>query len=124
MPRPLITPRNQSTIAAVTALALAVVVVWWLAAGGVTDRVIEIDRAEPVPYSFMVDVNTADWPELAQLPGIGETLARRIVETRNARGGFRSQEDLLEVRGIGRVTLARISPHLLPLADDHAVAGN
>lgn len=123
MPRPLLEPRHQSTIATLTAVVVAVLAVWWVVAGGMSGHLIEIDRAGPVPYSFMVDVNSADWPELAQLPDIGETLARRIVETRNARGGFRSQEDLLEVRGIGRITLSRIAPHLLPLPDDRAVVG-
>lgn len=123
MPRPLLKPTEQSTIATVVAVLLAVALVAWLVAGGRSGQLIEIDEAEPVPYEFLVDLNSADWPELAQLPEIGEILARRIVETREKNGPFRTREDLLEVSGIGRVKLSRMSPHLLPLPDERAVAG-
>ncbi|WP_425399383.1 helix-hairpin-helix domain-containing protein [Aeoliella sp.] len=123
MPRPLLKPTEQSTIATVVAVLLAVALVAWLVAGGRSGRLIEVDEAEPVPYEFLVDLNSAEWPELAQLPEIGEILARRIVETREKNGPFRTREDLLEVSGIGRVKLSRMSPHLLPLPDERAVAG-
>lgn len=123
MPKPLIHLRDQSTLATLVLVALVGAVVMWLAAGGGTNRLIEVDRAEPLPYEFLVDLNTAEWPELAQLPEVGEVLARRIVETRSQRGHYRSRDDLLEVRGIGRLKLARIAPHLLPLPDDQAIVG-
>lgn len=124
MTRLLLSPREQSTIATIAAVALAIVVVWWAASGGMSGRLIEVDRAEPLPYEFLVDVNSAEWPELAQLPEVGEVLARRIVETRQQRGPFRTQEDLLEVSGIGRVKLSRMAPHLLPLPDERAIVGH
>lgn len=39
--------------------------------------------------------------ELAQLPGIGEELARRIVEYRAENGPFEAVEEIMEVSGIG-----------------------
>lgn len=93
-------------------------------AGGPSGRIIEIDRAEPLEYQFLVDVNSASWSELAQLPDIGEVLARRIVQTRTERGKFTSSDDLLAVPGIGPRKLARIAPFLSPLAPAEAVAGN
>lgn len=123
MSRAFLKPSEQSTIATVTAVLLAVALVAWLVGGGLSGRLVEIDQAEPVPYEFLVDANTATWPELAQLPEIGEILARRIVETREADGPFRTREDLMKVSGIGRVKLSRMSPHLLPLPDERAVAG-
>ncbi|WP_197529015.1 helix-hairpin-helix domain-containing protein [Aeoliella mucimassa] len=116
--------RQQSTVASLAAVGLAIGLVWWVVAGGQSGRLIEIDQAEPVPYEFMVDLNTATWPELAQLPEVGEILARRIVETRETEGPYRTQQDLLKVRGIGQIKLLRMAPHLLPLPDDTAVAGN
>ncbi|MFO0694812.1 MAG: helix-hairpin-helix domain-containing protein [Polyangiales bacterium] len=59
----------------------------------------------------VVDVNSATLEELVRLPGIGETRARAILETR-ARRPFRRLQDLMRVPGIGRKTLERLAPHL------------
>ena len=78
-----------------------------------------VDRIEP----YRLDINTAEWPIWMQLPGIGETLARRIVDHRNAHGPFTSIDQLDDVRGIGPKTLASIRPHLRePLGDPRPVA--
>lgn len=55
-----------------------------------------------------LDLNTATLEELIDLPGIGPVLARRIVEYREAHGGFRSIEELLQIRGIGPKRLEQI----------------
>lgn len=55
-----------------------------------------------------IDINSASVDELQKLDGIGPALAGRIVELRNRKGRFQRMEDLLEVRGIGPATLARI----------------
>ena len=43
---------------------------------------------------FQLDINSAPWPEWALLPGVGETLAKRIIEYREGVGGFRSVGEL------------------------------
>ena len=48
-----------------------------------------------------INLNTASPAELQTLPGIGEVLAQRIVEFREAHGGFRAVGDLRQVEGIG-----------------------
>ncbi len=48
-----------------------------------------------------VRVNQAELAELTTLPGIGETIGRRIIEERAAHGPFRYPEDLTAVKGIG-----------------------
>jgi competence protein ComEA len=58
--------------------------------------------------SGVVNVNTATAEQLTQLPGIGEAKARAILELRESRGGFRSVEELEEVKGIGPAALERI----------------
>ncbi len=78
---------------------------------------IEIDEAPPLSARFEVDINSADWPEMAQLPDVGETLARRIVESRAVDGPFADLGDLRRVRGIGPKTLERIRPHLRQLPE-------
>jgi len=47
-----------------------------------------------------LNLNTASVRELQTLPGIGPSLARKIVEFRQKKGGFRRIEELLAVPGI------------------------
>ena len=48
-----------------------------------------------------VDINHADAATLQRLPGIGPTLAQRIVTHRKTYGAFTDADGLLEVDGIG-----------------------
>lgn len=114
---------EQALLAAIVTLSLLAMMIAWLYQGGHRGELIEIDRAEPVEIAFRVDVNQASWPELAQLPDIGEVLARRIVASREADGPFRDHDDLQRVRGIGPKTLAKVKPYLLPMPDAEALAG-
>ncbi len=107
----------------VLALALAGMAGHWVWQGRLRGRVIEIDRAEPIAIELKIDVNRADWPELALMPSIGEQLARQIVADRQENGPFRDVNDLLRVRGIGPRTLEAMRPYLLPMADLEATAG-
>ena len=58
-----------------------------------------------------VNVNTATVEELQLLPGIGESRAQAVVAERKRRGGFKSVDDLLEVKGIGQSGLSKLRPH-------------
>jgi competence protein ComEA len=58
--------------------------------------------------SGKVNVNTAPASELEKLPGIGPTLAARIVEYRERNGPFRRVEDLKKVKGIGESKLREL----------------
>jgi competence protein ComEA len=62
-----------------------------------------------VPLAPM-DLNAAGEADLASIPGLGETLAARIVLHRKTHGEFRSVEDLRQVKGVGDKTLARVRP--------------
>ena len=53
----------------------------------------------------MIRVNSADAEELTGLHGVGETIARMILEERKENGPFYYAEDLEAVRGIGPRTL-------------------
>lgn len=58
----------------------------------------------------LVDLNAASAAELESLPGIGPTLAQRIVEHRASRGPFRSVDDLEAVSGISPRMVAELRP--------------
>jgi competence protein ComEA len=68
---------------------------------------------------YRIDLNRADRAELLQLPGVGEKLAQRIEDHRAEHGGFRTLEDLREVRGFGPTTLERLRPWLRADAADN-----
>jgi competence protein ComEA len=55
-----------------------------------------------------VNVNRATAVELEALPGIGPSLARRIVADREAQGPFANVAALDRVPGIGPALLARL----------------
>ena len=48
-----------------------------------------------------IHLNTATAEELKTLPGVGDVLARRILDYRDQNGPFRSPEELMNVKGIG-----------------------
>jgi competence protein ComEA len=49
---------------------------------------------------LIINLNTATPAELQRLPGIGPALAKRIVDFREKRHGFRRVEELLAIPGI------------------------
>jgi len=106
---------DQAAVAVLLLLGLAATVGWWVRRGGLQGRMVELERAEPEVARFEVDINSADWPELVQLPAIGETLAKRIVASRQKEGPFLDHKDLRRVRGIGPKTLEAIRPYLRPI---------
>jgi competence protein ComEA len=57
--------------------------------------------------SERLELNSASLAQLSRLPGIGDSLARRIVERRIARP-FRRRVELLRIPGIGRRTYFRL----------------
>jgi len=60
-------------------------------------------HAEPTP----VNINTATVETLAALDGVGETKAQAIVAYRSENGSFLTEEDLVNVKGIGERTLEK-----------------
>ncbi len=61
----------------------------------------------------VVNVNTATATELEMLPGIGASRAAALIAAREESGGFASLDELLEVKGIGEASLAKLRPHLV-----------
>jgi len=76
---------------------------------------VDIETPPPGSIQFSLDINTAPAREIALLPGIGPTMAARIVADRAKHGPFASLEEITRVPGIGPVTLAQIRPSLRTL---------
>ena len=114
---------DQAAVAVIVLVGLASTAGWWVSQGGWRGQLIEVERAGPQTAHFELDPNQADWPELVQLPGIGPTLAKRIVESRHTDGPFLDHGDLQRVRGIGPKTLDQIRPYLRPMPPGEAVVG-
>jgi competence protein ComEA len=78
-----------------------------LALAGVAQAADTVER-----LSGVVNLNTADAEQLQLLPGVGEKRAAAIIDIRSSKGGFKSVEELVEVKGVGAVLLERLRPHL------------
>jgi competence protein ComEA len=108
--------RGPSLVAGLLVVGLAAMAAGYVAAGGLVGGLVHHD-APPAPTAvFTVDLNAADATEFAQLPGLGQATAARIVEHRRTHGPFASIDGLLDVPGIGAVTLDGLRPHLRPIA--------
>ena len=110
--------RDQLFLGVLMLIALSLMCWHWVRLSGWGMQPVEIERLDARPYQYKIDVNRAPWIEWTLLEGIGETLARRIVDDRDRNGPFRSVDDLSRVKGIGPKTLARIRPRLTITADE------
>lgn len=71
------------------------------------------DNEEVFYVQFPLDINQAGQSELMAIPGIGETLAQRILQYRDVLGGYSNLEQLMEIKGIGKATYSKIEPYLI-----------
>jgi competence ComEA-like helix-hairpin-helix protein len=59
-----------------------------------------------------VNINTATSEELQQVPGIGPATAEKILLMRKSYGAFRSVDDLLAIKGLGKKRLEKMRKYL------------
>jgi competence protein ComEA len=104
----LVWPRSAQRALA-TLIGGVTVLLGWYSYGSlrISSRPTEL-RREAILYQ--VDLNHADRAELLQLPGVGESLAQRILDFRREQGEFRRIDDLRRVKGIGPATLEKLRP--------------
>ena len=62
--------------------------------------------------SGVVNINTADASQLANLPRVGLKAAQRVVDYRAQHGAFKKTTDLMQVKGFGEKTYERLSAYL------------
>ena len=66
---------------------------------------------EQVP-SKPININSASVTEFMQLPKIGQKTAERIVSFRKQHGNFKRIEEIMNVKGIGEKSFAKLKPYL------------
>jgi comEA protein len=76
------------------------------------EQIEETSVLPAVTTDSKININTATNSELQLLDGIGEAYAQRIIEYREANGGFDSIDELVNVKGIGEKRLENIRPFI------------
>jgi len=73
-----------------------------------------------------ININAATATELMQLPKVGAKTAERIVAFRKEHGGFRRVEEIMNVKGVGEKSFAKLRPYLTlgPAAQPKPLAGD
>jgi competence protein ComEA len=64
--------------------------------------------AKPAKAAVMVNLNTATATDLQELPGVGPTVAARIVAYRQTNGPFKKIEELMNVQGVGEKSFLKL----------------
>jgi competence protein ComEA len=79
------------------------------------EQIVVLDKSQVSAagaVSEFISLNNATMEQLESLPGVGPSLASRIIEHRTAIGSFSDLSQLREVSGIGEKLYAKISPRL------------
>lgn len=73
----------------------------------------QLPKAAPVrkTFAYPININKASQKELEAIPGIGPTMAVRIISQRSL-ASFQKPEDLLRVQGIGKAKLEKIRGYI------------
>jgi competence protein ComEA len=75
-----------------------------------TTRQKQLSITEIPPNPTAINLNTASVSELEKLPGVGDDLARRIIEHREKYNRFERTEELLLLRGISEKKFRELRP--------------
>jgi competence protein ComEA len=59
-----------------------------------------------------ININTATSEQLQEVPGIGPATAEKILQMRKSYGAFKSVDDLLSIKGIGKKRLDKMRKYL------------
>lgn len=60
-----------------------------------------------------ININTADSMKLQEIPGVGPSTAKKIIDYRETYGKFKSVEDIVNVSGIGEKTFENIREYII-----------
>ncbi len=72
----------------------------------------ETDPEETKNPNLLISINKATLEQLEYLPGIGPVMAKRIIAYRDQHHGFRTIDELVEIKGIGEKTVEKLKPYV------------
>jgi comEA protein len=87
----------------------AVALVWLLTALVLVNAAAAATKKPPLKP---VNLNSATSEELQEVPGIGPATAEKILQMRKSYGAFKSVDDLVAIRGIGKKRLDKMRKYL------------
>ena len=67
---------------------------------------------ESTSTNKLVNINTAGVKELSTLTGIGKAKAQKIIDYREANRGFKSIDEIMKVKGIGKATYEKFKANI------------
>ena len=70
------------------------------------------DAASSHDKNGMVNINTASLEELTALPGIGESIAGKVIRYREENGSFSCVEDIMKINGIKNKLFEKIKDRI------------
>jgi competence ComEA-like helix-hairpin-helix protein len=73
--------------------------------------------------TFPICINKAPEEELILLPGIGDVLAKRILDYRYRNNGFKSKDAIMKVKGIGKIKFEKIKDKICVGKQDEGKKG-
>lgn len=71
-----------------------------------------IAPAKKKPPAHPINLNTATFKQLQELPGVGPTTANAIIQFRDKSGPFKRPEDLLAIHGISPAKFEKMRPYV------------
>ena len=117
--RNLLTPSEQRILLFLLTVLLmgnVLALLGWTAPVNSATDADSLRKAVKTDVPLRIDIRTASLEELVTLPGIGEKRAADIIAYRGGKP-FKSVNQLLEVKGIGTKTYAKLLPDLLVFGD-------
>jgi competence protein ComEA len=84
----------------------------WLSVVALCFAFAAISVATKKPPLKPININTANSEELQEVPGIGPATAEKILQMRKSYGTFKTVDDLLAIKGIGKKRLEKMRKYL------------
>lgn len=73
---------------------------------------LNVSSAKHNTQNMLININVATIDELKTLSGVGDAMAKRIIEYRENEGYFNSIEDIMDVEGIGEAKFRKIKDNI------------